>query len=138
MRAAGFTLVELLVSLAIVALLIALALPHLPAGLTASEFTGSARELTAALREARSLSLNRNRDVAFTIDRAAGRYGFDGRGSDLAAGIGIALSGSENDVVWFFPDGTASGGRIVLSRDGARIVIAIEEMTGRVNRVDGP
>ena len=138
MRTAGFTLIELLVSLAIVALLIVVALPHLPAGLTASEFTGAARELTAALRQARSLSLSRNRDIAFTVDRAAGRYRFAGRGSDLADGVGIALPGSEDDVVWFFPDGTASGGRIVLSRDGARIVIAVDEMTGRVSRVERP
>ena len=138
MRAAGFTLVELLVSLAVVALLIALALPHLPAGLTRSEFATSGRELTAALREARSISVNHNRDVAFAFDGAAGRYRFEGRESELAAGTGIALAGVTGDVLWFFPDGTASGGRIVLRRGEARLVIAVDEMTGSVVRVGTP
>jgi len=137
---AGFTLLELLVSLAVAALLVTLVLPHMPAGLTAGEFAGAARELTAALREARSIAVNRNRDIAFAFAFAdgPGGYRFAGRESTFPAGIRVALAGGDGRVMWFFPDGTASGGEILMSRGEARIVIAVDEMTGSVARADLP
>lgn len=137
----GFTLLELLVVLAVIGLLAALAAPRLAGMLPDAALDAGARELQAGLREARSLALRRNRDVAFTLDGAANRYrvGAGGGGGRLPGTFAITLITATGEVqaedrgsIRFFPDGGSTGGRITLAGPGGEREIHVDWLTGRV------
>ncbi len=141
----AFTLVELLVVLAVVGGIIAIAVPNLYRALPGVELRAGADELTAGLRQARAQAISGNRPVAFEIDGQAGRYGTGAGGPDgrLQPGLGISLvtaraqvSGPARGAILFFPDGTSTGGRIELAKGGRQAVIEVDWLTGRVSAAD--
>src|SRR5690348_5590311 len=77
---AGFTLLELMVVLVILAFLAGLALPQLAAARGPSAEV-AARELVASLREARLRAITQRRMAVFWLDLAARSYGIDAVGT---------------------------------------------------------
>jgi general secretion pathway protein H len=103
-------------------------------------------ELAATLREARSRARLQGEPVALILDLEARRFGIAGDGSshpiddDLALRLTtarLAGGGSPTAEVRFFPDGTASGGEIVVARGEARYTVRVEWLTGRVRVREG-
>src|SRR5689334_10103049 len=76
----GFTLLELLVVLAILGLTVALAVPVFHRVMPGLELKATARSVAAALREARGLAVSSNREVAVTIDVNSHTMGLAGGG----------------------------------------------------------
>ena len=68
----GFTLIELIASITIIAILAAVSLPHLAAATPFAE-RGYADGVAASLRQARAVALASGCDVQFTIDAAGYR-----------------------------------------------------------------
>jgi len=138
--ARGFTLLELLVVLAILALATVIALPRIGAGLPGAELDAGARRIAAGLNEARSLAVARNRAVRFTLIGAEKRFTVgEGPGGALPDKIAITLitgagdvTGAAQGAIRFFPDGSSSGGRIELSGSGGRRSIEVDWLTGRI------
>lgn len=138
--AAGFTLVEMMVVLAIGALVFAIALPSLVAGWgTRVDLAASA--VAGELRRARSeaLSTNRPRAVLFDLaERSVSRPG--GRSHSLPDGVDLDLLTARSERVddehaWirFFPDGSATGGRLSFERDGNVLAaVDVDWLTGAV------
>jgi general secretion pathway protein H len=112
---AGFTLLEALVALAIVALAWLLVVPALPDGLFRSELERSARALTTELREARARALAERREVVVRLDRP-----------------GATVRSVEPGAVRFFPEGGATAAAITLERGGRTYRIEVDWLTGRV------
>jgi len=138
----GFTLVELVVVLAILALAYGLIAPSIGGVIAQGDLRVGQRELTAALREARSLAVTDARDVRFVLDGAAGSYGVGPQRHALARGMALAAAVPESRrlstrvaVIDFFPDGTSTGGEVVLTAGGATATIAVDWLTGRVGAV---
>lgn len=71
-RSAGFSLTELLIVVAIMAVLAAIGLPQLVAGVRAHRLQGSASMIAGKLADARINALKRNRATWLQIDAAAG------------------------------------------------------------------
>jgi prepilin-type N-terminal cleavage/methylation domain-containing protein len=99
----GFTLLELLAVLLIAAAAIALVMPQLTGGRAPLAQRASAQELASALRNTRSEAIARNREVAFVVP-------------------------ADGDVIRFFPDGSSSGGRVLLGGS----VVEVDRLTGKV------
>ena len=118
----GFTLLELLVVLAIAAAMTALAAPSL-GRLFAANLDGEARRVVAALRDARSIALDRGNAVVISAD-------------DLRVDPRIELRVEPDSGIRFAADGISSGGRVALRGDGGVRDIVVDWPSGRVRRVD--
>jgi general secretion pathway protein H len=138
--AAGFTLFELLIVLVILGLTVAVAVPLFARALPGLELTSSARTVAATLREARSLAIANNREVAVAVD-------IDRRSIDLAGlrtefldeGISLRLFTAAEELIdrgagriRFYPDGTSTGGRVRLIGAGRLYDVDIDWITGAV------
>lgn len=108
----GFTLVELLISLSILSIIIAVAVPELRNYIHQNRFRGAIMDVLASIRQARSAAVEKNRSIVFKVDvieRTYQAFQDDGAGSadadsdglpdnarnsQLDAGEQIVLSGS--------------------------------------------
>jgi type II secretion system protein H len=136
-RDAGFTLIELIVVLAILALVAGLALPNLVGGKTSAELPAAEQELRGALRSARAAALAANREVRFTAAADGRSYAVDGESRTLRAGSDLRVEivgfGPQNPpAIVFFPGGGASGGRIMLRNPKGTRSLEIDALTGMV------
>ena len=130
-RDAGFTLIEMLVILAIVALISGILFPSVERALQRQDFAAAKMRVEGALRAARAAAIRGGDAVRLdaTRDRRALRYAstFD-RLPDTAT-VNVSDKG-----IAFFPDGSTSGGEVVLA-DGSRTVRwVIRSATGAIER----
>lgn len=130
---AGFTLLELLVVLAILALMVGLVMPVLGHSIERAGLHGATAEIRAALRGASTAAIAEGRMTTFRGDPAGGGYWIDRQYHRLAAGPAtptrVAVAGAGR--VSFFPWGGSSGGRIWIEGPRARSEIAVDAVTGR-------
>jgi len=157
MRAAGFTLVELLASMSVLMLLAAMAVPQVLAGLDRSRAQAAARFLAGRMTMARAEAVAGAATVALRF--GDGHHSFavyvDGNGNgvrtrdiergvdrlrerpaDVAAlfpGVVIASVGfGTSGLLSFTPDGTATSGTLaVRGRDGSQFGVRVYGVTGR-------
>lgn len=133
-RQGGFTLLELLVVLTVVALMYALAAPQMGAGLPGVSARGAARDLVAVLQEGRSLALTEQRAVVVSIDGTARSLQLDGRNQPLRgkAQIHSGDVAAERFAVHFYPDGSSSGIELRVEQEHHRYRVSVDWLTGRV------
>lgn len=137
----GFTLLELLVVLAVLSLVVAIGLPRLVNALPGTETRRTATELAAALKDARFTAIRRNTDTAVVLDLPGRRYAVSSEETShrLPSGLQVAMTTAgtaEADAgvgrISFYPDGSSSGGRIRLGQGSHSYQIDVEWLTGRV------
>jgi general secretion pathway protein H len=133
----GFTLIELLVVLAIMALVVTLLAPMLRIGRSGADLRSASSEMLAAMRTARSLAIAQNRPTAILLDPVYGRYGEPRRYHLLPKGMTMSwralwpVAGqSDLAAIYFFPDGSASGGEIDLKTGNAVGAIVVDWFSG--------
>jgi len=140
-RVRGFTLLEILVVMAIAALALALTLPNLGRGVSTLEIKSAARELASGLRYARAQAIARKQEIRLLLDTQQRRYRIDqqSRVYQLPAALQIKLLVGQAEVtgegiggITFFPDGTSTGGRITLANDKRQMIVDAQWLTGRV------
>ena len=137
----GFTLIELLVVLAIMAALLMIATPPIMSILPQMKAASGAREVAAAFREARSRAILANSEAVFSLDVKRKFYMVTGdKGSrPLPPDVGLSLYTAQQELVEetvgsirFFPDGSSTGGRVVLSNPKHSYNITVNWVTGDV------
>ena len=137
----GFTLLELLVVLAIAAGIAALVMPQLSNAIAFFELKSGARQLASALQAARGRAIARDGEVAVIVDVQKRMYRTTGASEvrpmspDLTLTLETAGSDVLNDQVGairFFPDGSSTGGRLTLAAGGRKYVVSVNWLTGRV------
>lgn len=136
----GFTLMEMLTVLAIMALVAAVSLPFLKASSPGKVFRAQAQEISALFRLARVDAITGNRETRIIVDLTNRRVTYEGRANAilLAPETNIQVKTARGEVMSddagfrFMPGGGATGGAIVLQRDGNKVTIAISWLTGAV------
>ncbi len=143
-REAGFTLIEVVCVLAIVALLAALVLPSFPRSTSQPRLAGYAVEVAALLKGDRNAAI-RNHTIVSTLldaDRRTVRSSYRAAAVEIPADVAFdallaqrcadRIVGSTID---FFPSGASCGGVIAISRQGVGYQIRVNWLTGGVEVV---
>jgi general secretion pathway protein H len=130
----GFTLIELIVVLAVAGLALAVLLPNLDAGSETIELRAAATEIRAVLRAARSTAIAANRDLLFAIDDSGRGYRLDGETHRFRSGGFVArnLHVEPPARIAFFATGGSSGGRFAIVGRRGEQAIEIDSLTGQV------
>jgi general secretion pathway protein H len=141
---AGFTLLEAVCVLALVALLAAIALPAIPGGTSQQRLAGYAIEIAALLKSDRNAAILNGAAVSTSLSASARAVtsGASGRVVQLPADVafdailaqrcGARRAGTTID---FFPGGGSCGGTIAIARNGTRLQIRVNWLTGGVEIV---
>ena len=140
MRPRGFSLVELVVVMVLIAALAALGLAAISAGLPGQQLRGAARELAAELRFTRAQAIATGREQVFLIHVGEQRWqGAGERSGELPADVALEVVGAREELespeeiaIRFFPEGAATGGRLVLRRGEAAWRVDVAWLTGEV------
>lgn len=141
MRARGFTLLEMLLVLGLLALLAGAAVAWGARAGGAADLRATARELEASLRGLRGEAIAGGAPAALLVDLAQRRWSVEGRGAvrSLPEGLAVRLVTAQSEVrgdtlgrIVFYPDGTSTGGGLELVRGGSRMLVLVDWLTGRV------
>lgn len=126
-RQRGFTLLELMVVLAILGLALSLVLVRGATSSPTLQFDAVVRHTAGALRLARSRAIADNRPVVVVL--AQERLWVDG---SAAVALPSAVLATGTDRISFTPDGGSSGGQVVLRMGTRLMTIDVDWLTGRV------
>ncbi len=126
----GFTLIEMLVILAVAGLVSALAFPAVERALDQQRFRGGVTAVLAGLSASRADAVRSGETVRFAVDPARGEFTGIGRMREtLAAGISMTASGSP---ILFFRDGSSSGGAVSITNAKRAARISVDAATGKI------
>lgn len=138
---AGFTLLELLVVLALMAMIYGLAAPMISAGMPGTELKGATRQLAAGLRKARSLAVTQKQEAVLTLDVEQRRFTLTGdkREYALPTKLELSLYTAQSELlrdkvgaIRFYPDGSSTGGRITVAFGERKFHVNVDWLTGQV------
>ena len=142
MGARGFTLIEIMVVMAILALMLVLISPNFSTALPGVSLKAAARTLAGSLRHARSRAITLNEEVALAIDVETRRYAIvGGKTSSKLPGKGeIRLFTAQSELIdatsgtiRFFPDGGSTGGGVTFIDGERRYRVLVDWLTGQTS-----
>ncbi len=136
----GFTLLELIIVMFLIALLMSLAAALFTNTLPSSKFSATAREIVATIRHAKALAQIRGEEQVVTLDMDSGIYGIDGSsGRSIPGGTHIkVIDPREGEIttgtyrITLPPTGGIEGGTIILWNGRKTATIGIDPIAGPV------
>lgn len=143
-RARGFTLVEIIAVVALIALAATVVAVSVGSGLAGARVRAASKDLVAALRFTRSQAIVKREPQALTLDVEGRAYEVPGRERvELPQDMELRLVTARDELVGegagrirFFPDGSSTGGQITLVRGEAEWLVQVEWLTGEVKLQD--
>lgn len=126
----GFTLIEMIVVLVVLALVGTIVLARGPMHSATLDLRAQARTMASDMRRARADAIAKDQDVVFTVDADRRDYGVQ-HGTRHALATAVGIDGQVAPIV-FHADGSASGGTITLSEGERRLAVRVDWLTGQV------
>lgn len=142
-RVRGFTLVELMVVMAILGLMAALVPLAYGPMREAAQYRDTVRAVVEGMRTARLKAQLEGREVSFNVNLAKRSFGADGEAWELVPDdLGLRaivadkeVSGDGNMAIRFLPRGGATGGSVdVLRSSGDGVRLRVDWFSGRVEQ----
>lgn len=144
-RDEGFTLLELLVVLAIVSTTTAVIVTLARPSSAILEPRRTALEMAAHLRAARTRAIETNTEATFTLD-ADGRAFWTSlaeRRHAMPQTLAVAMTSAQfrapepgRGHIRYFPDGSSTGGTVTLEAEGRRVTLDVDWLTGAARITD--
>ena len=141
----GFTLIEMMIVIAISATILATLVPNFTPAIERTKLHAAARDIASALRHCRGYAMIRGEDAIFEIDTSKNTYQITGRkkGYQIPESIELSLFTTTTETlsdhagrIRFFPDGSATGGRVTLIGQNQTLVIDVNWLTGEIKLGD--
>ncbi|MDX1460095.1 MAG: GspH/FimT family pseudopilin [Xanthomonadales bacterium] len=140
-RATGFTLVELLAVVGLLALASVLVVTSMARSISGAEARVAAQNLAAALRYTRAQAIIDKQQKVFLVDTENRSYQAPGRDAvELPEGMDLLLTTARSEMtseavggIRFFPDGGATGGHVDLIVRGREYRVDVAWLTGETH-----
>jgi len=146
-RSWGFTLVELMVVMVIIALVMGLVATSMSRSISGAEARAASRKLVASLRYTRARAIIDKSEQVFAVDVEKRSYHAPGREKvSLPDGVDVTITTARSEVtsetvsgIRFFPDGGSTGGHIELTVNDREYRVNVAWLTGetRLERAEG-
>ena len=136
-QSGGFTLIEILVVLAIIALITGAVAERVPGRRIGLQGRAIAHELRDTLRLARATAIGENRPVIVALEAEGHRVGAMGlKPREIPPPFVARMEATAREnIIVFAPDGSSSGGRIDIAAGNSHWPLLVEARTGRVTLV---
>ncbi len=137
----GFTLLELLIVLAISVTVIALVPPRVSSVIDSSKIKSATREFVAVLKTTRALAISQQKEAILTINIEQHSYQSIKHSDSLSLPkktlLKLTTAESEQNSesegnIRFFPDGSSTGGQISLAHAELEFIVDVNWLTGKV------
>jgi len=140
-RAAGFTLVELLVVLVIAALALSLVGTSISRNISGAEMRTAARKVAASLRYTRTQAILSKSEQVFLVDTEKRTFkAADRETEELPEGMNVELNTARSELtsesaggIRFYPDGGSTGGNVRLEANGRVYQVNVTWLTGEAS-----
>lgn len=130
-----------MVVLVAAALLAAVAVPNMMPAIAAMRMRGATSDVASALRYVRGQALSRGREAVFYLDVERHYYQVSGRRKNFPLPPSVKLelftaeqelSGQGGGSIRFYPDGSATGGRVTLDAGNKKGLVDVNWLTGAI------
>jgi general secretion pathway protein H len=136
----GFTLLEIVMVVAMIALIMGMSAYVLNRQLPGQQLRNASKEIAAELRFAKTQALISGQAQTFLINVQTKKWtGPKKHGGSLPSGLEVIATTARNEqpadevaAIKFFPDGASTGGRIILKRNTAMWAVDVNWLTGNV------
>ncbi len=131
---AGYTLVELLVVLAIMGFLAVAAVPLLSASRPGLDVRAAANAIAQDLRLTRQAAIDSGGGARLVLDPKAHRYVRlpGGKPCTLPKDIALAVTGPAQGEIDFYPDGSTSGGTVTVTAAHTKHRVTVRWPSGEI------
>lgn len=146
-QARGFTLVEVMVVMVIIALVMGLVATSMTRSISGAEARAASRKLVASLRYTRARAIIDKKEQVFQVDTENRSYLAPGRKLiTLPKGVDVTITTARSEFtsesvggIRFFPDGGSTGGHIELTVNEREYRVNVAWLTGetQLERAEG-
>lgn len=143
----GFTLVEIMVVMVIIALVMGLVATSMARSVSSAEARAASRKMVASLRYTRARAILDKQEQVFQVDTENRTYQAPGRKQvTLPKGVDVTITTARSEFtsesvggIRFFPDGGSTGGHIELTVNEREFRVNVAWLTGetRLERMEG-
>lgn len=141
--ARGFTLIELMLVLVVMGLLVGLTPPLFEKAFPSLKLKAATRDLAQEMRFIQQSAILTGQVTKVRFDLQNNAYRSDlvnqGETRQLPDGLhfiqdenAVSISGEQILVFEFFPDGSSSGGKLILGNGARRLAISVDWLTSRI------
>ena len=141
-RSRGFTLIELVSVLLLIAIAIGIVTMSFSRTFSGARIQAASRDLVAALRYTRGQAIVKGKETTFDLDLEANRYKAPDRAAvQLPKNMHMTMYTADQEIhsdtsasIRFFPDGASTGGHVSVLMGQVEWRINVDWLTGAVTR----
>lgn len=145
-RAKGFTLIELMAVIVLLALALTAVTFSFSKSLQSAKIRGASRDLVAALRYTRGQAIVKGKQEVLLLNLDDNSYNAPGKNPvKLPKGMGLRLTTAETELtggnsggIRFFPDGSSTGGHISVFQGQREWRVNVAWLTGDIALDEAP